>query len=436
MSDKSYEGFGYQKTDIGLLPVEWVVVPIGKVITLSQYGLSVAVDEKGTVPILGMKDLSNGRVRLDELARVSINQKEIEQFCLKPGDILLNRTNSYDLVGKVGLYKSNQTVVFASYLVRFQFDTTRALPEFINYVLNSHSAQQGLKRLATKGVSQANINPTVFRNQFLVPLPPLREQKRIVDILQTWDEAIAKTEKIITAKQKLKSKFLNHLLTGDFRFSKFKFDKWNMVSLKSCTVFVRDGTHGTHKRIDDINSVPLLSAINIGKDGEIFLDETSTRISEYDYKKIHSKYELQENDLLITVVGTLGRRALISQNTPKITFQRSVGIFRFKESILPTFVYHYTGTIFFQKEMRKRANITAQAGVYIGELEKLEIPLISIVEQEKIANLLDDFDREIKTIKQLCRSYQKQKRGLMQKLLTGKWRVNVEEAACSLNSMI
>ena len=156
------------QTKVGLITQDWNIVPIGKVIKLSQYGLSISTDENGTIPIIGMKHLVDGKVEIDNLSCVSISDEEQEKFCLKKGDILLNRTNSYELVGKVSLFDfDNKLIVFASYLVRFQFDKNKVLSEFANYFLNSYPAQHYLKRLATKGVSQANINPSVFRKLFL-----------------------------------------------------------------------------------------------------------------------------------------------------------------------------------------------------------------------------------------------------------------------------
>ena len=128
MLNKFSEHSGYQKTKIGLLPVDWIIVPIGKVVILSQYGLSIASEEQGTIPIVGMKGLSSGKVKLNNLAKVSIEQEDIKNFCLQPRDILLNRTNSYKLVGKASIYTSDGLAVFASYLVRFRFDITQALP--------------------------------------------------------------------------------------------------------------------------------------------------------------------------------------------------------------------------------------------------------------------------------------------------------------------
>jgi type I restriction enzyme S subunit len=91
-------------------------------------------------------------------------------------------------------------------------------------------------------------------------------------------------------------------------------DGWKKTSLGAETVFIKDGTHGTHIRHS--SGIPLLSAKNISPYGKLIWGDKDSRISELDYQKIHSKYQIQIGDVLITVVGTLGRTTVdIKHNT-------------------------------------------------------------------------------------------------------------------------
>ncbi len=191
---------------------------------------------------------------------------------------------------------------------------------------------------------------------------------------------------------------------------------WDIVPLKSASVFIKDGTHGTHERVRA--GIPLLSAKNISPFGKITIDEDDSLISEDEYQKIHSKYELSEGDLLLTVVGTLGRSALVKSDK-RFSIQRSIGVIRCsKSSVVPEFLYQFTGTDYFQSQLVLRSNATAQAGIYLGELAKIEVPRPPLLEQQKIAAILSSVDDLIEKIRAQIDKLKDLKTGMMQELLT------------------
>src|SRR5690606_6978952 len=149
-------------------------------------GLSEPGDSAGDTSIVGMRDLVDGVVRFEELATVDSGGTDWSAFRLRRGDILLNHTNSPDLVGKVGYVREDFDAVFASYLVRLHVDPQRADAEYVAAWLTSDIAQRALKRFSTRGVRQANINPTEFRRHCPIPIPPLPDQRKIAEILRTW----------------------------------------------------------------------------------------------------------------------------------------------------------------------------------------------------------------------------------------------------------
>ena len=190
----------------------WRTTAIGTVTHTSQYGLSLPANPDGNMPIVGMKDIQDGRVRIDPRVRVSINEQDAKPYLLKDGDILLNRTNSPDLVGKAGIYRGVETAVFASYLVRLELDREQVDPDFVIQILASEGGLRHIRQLATRAVSQANLNPTTFKNHFQIPLPALNEQICIRNVLLTWDTAIQKTEQLIAAKEQHLGHTREHLL--------------------------------------------------------------------------------------------------------------------------------------------------------------------------------------------------------------------------------
>jgi type I restriction enzyme S subunit len=172
------------------LPPDWGMASIGDLVSAAQYGMNAPSADYGETQIVGMRDIRDGHVRFDKMARTTVSDGELEAYRLRSGDLLINRTNSLDQVGKVGIVDADRDVVFASYLVRLVADRSKINPEFLNLWLNSNIAQRTIKRIATQAIGQANLNPTEFQKYCLVPLPPMAEQCRIADVLRTWDEAI------------------------------------------------------------------------------------------------------------------------------------------------------------------------------------------------------------------------------------------------------
>ena len=168
--------------------------------------------------------------------------------------------------------------------------------------------------------------------------------------------------------------------------------------------------------------IPLLSAINI-ENGKIEFHNNVTYIDEKDYKQINKFYSIKKGDVLITIVGTLGRLALVISDR-KFSIQRSVAILRPYHNIVNNKYLFYTlNSIKSQKQIIFYSKSTAQIGIYLGGLFKIIIPIPPLPEQQKIAKILSDVDKEIEALQQKKEKFKMIKEGLMQQLLTGKVRV-------------
>ena len=194
-------------------------------------------------------------------------------------------------------------------------------------------------------------------------------------------------------------------------------NKWDTDKLINLTHFIKDGTHGTHKDTDD--GIPLLSAKDVAN-GRINIPDDCRRISMSDYEIIHSNYELNQGDLLLTIVGTIGRSAIVESNTPKITFQRSVAIIRPDETrLLPHFGYYYLNSEKFLSALDRAKNASAQGGVYLGELEKININFpLSKRDQKKIVDILSTLDSVIEKTEAAIAKYKAIKQGMLHDLFT------------------
>lgn len=171
---------------------------------------------------------------------------------------------------------------------------------------------------------------------------------------------------------------------------------YQRIALEKLATLIKDGTHGTHKNVE--NGPYLLSAQNI-ENGNIIINENERRISKEDFNIIHRSYRLQNNDILITIVGSLGRCAILKNYNGDFTFQRSVAIIRFnKTRIIPKFAYYQIQTNTFQKELARRESKGAQGGVYLGELAKIQLSVPDLETQQKIVQILDTWNDTIELL--------------------------------------
>ena len=215
-------GESTKKTPIGHVPRSWQVVPVSSVVTNFQYGLSVPMELKGDLPILRMGNIQDGNVLLADLKFVTLPARVVTPYRLRRGDVLFNRTNSQEWVGKVGIYRHDTPGVFASYLIRVLPDPTKVDNYYLGHVLGSYQTQCRIKRYATPGVQQVNINATNL-GKVLIPVPAgddgLREQREIAALLEAADGAARSYERVLAAQQALKKSLMHDLLTGRVRLT-------------------------------------------------------------------------------------------------------------------------------------------------------------------------------------------------------------------------
>ena len=162
------------------IPDNWKWVSVGDVCTNIQYGTSKKSSETGKVPVIRMGNLQGGRIVYDKLAYTS-DDSEIEKYPLEVNDLLFNRTNSMELVGKTAIYKGEMPAIYAGYLVRVT--PVLMVSDYLNYVMQTKYYWDYCRMVRIDANGQSNINAEKLK-RFVFPLPPLAEQKRIVAKLE------------------------------------------------------------------------------------------------------------------------------------------------------------------------------------------------------------------------------------------------------------
>lgn len=194
-----------------------MLAPLSRSISNSDYGVNAPLtDEAIGTPILRMGNLQGGQIDLANLKWGVISDDEAKSLWLRDGDILFNRTNSRDLVGKVALVRGEPEYLYASYLVRLSINRDIADPYFVFAAMNSRRGQAAFKTIATPGVSQSNINPTNLK-RLSFPLFDLPTQKEIAEELRAVESArLASLAELATLRRTF-SDLSSQLLSGRVR---------------------------------------------------------------------------------------------------------------------------------------------------------------------------------------------------------------------------
>jgi len=220
---KIKEFYSYQeKEDSNLLPESWRYITLDKLCESFQYGTSKKSMKSGKIPVLRMGNLQNGEIDWSDLAYTS-DDNEIEKYKLNLGDVLFNRTNSPELVGKTSIYRGNRPAIFAGYLIKIN-NLEELNSEYLNYCLNSVYAKVFFLRVKTDGVSQSNINAKKL-GKFEVPFCLSEEQQEIVHRVEAFfkiaDQVEGRYKKARTDVDKLTQSILAKAFRGELVLQDF-----------------------------------------------------------------------------------------------------------------------------------------------------------------------------------------------------------------------
>ena len=386
---------GYKQTKVGIIPEDWEIVKLGKLTTV----------ETGKTPLRSNKQFwDNGTINwattteVNETYIVSTNEKitnqavaELKMKILPINTILLAMYGQGKTRGKVALLRIESTInqAFASIKPNKNYST--------NFIFNYLDKSYEKIRDLSHGSNQDNLNLDIVK-ALQIPLPPLKEQEKIAEILTTWDEAITKQTELLRAKELLKIALMQKLLSGEVRFSGFS-DEWEEVRLgEICKITT--GKLNANAMVENGQYTFFTCARETYKINEFAFDTEALLVSENGANVGYIHY----------FKGKFN------------AYQRTYVLDDFEHDI---FLIKYLLDKYLSLQISREKNEGNTPYITLPTLTKMKLKLPSLAEQQKIAEVLSLADDEINLLKNELEELKLQKKALMQKLLSGQVRVKV-----------
>ncbi len=391
------------------IPTEWVVKKLSECcLVKGDYGINApAVEFENNLPVyLRITDIDdNGNYSLSK--KVSVNDPNYKQFILNEGDIVFVRTGA--TVGKTYLYKPQDGIlVFAGFLIRFRTNDNVLTKSHLKYFTETKHYWDWVKTISMRS-GQPGINAEEY-GSLLIPLPPLPEQKAITSVLSTWDDALHKTEQLITQKELRKKWLMQQLLTGKKRLSGFD-GEWKKLGAGEVFKSITKKGYANEELLSATQDRGMIPRTML--EGRVTMPTTGTE-----------GFKLVEiGDFIISLRSFQGGleysyyRGLVS---PAYT------VLKPKKEICDEFYKQYYKSSDFIGHL-SIAVIGIRDGKQISydDFCTVRIPFPSVEEQTAIAQVLQAADKEITLLRAKADKLREQKKGLMQMLLTGKKRLKI-----------
>jgi type I restriction enzyme S subunit len=339
-------------------------------------------------------------------------------FWVEPGCLVLNIVFAWEQA--VAVTSENEWGMIASHrFPMYQSIDGKLLPE---YACLYFSSPRGKYDLGLASPGGAGRNKTLGQEEFMrlkMPVPPPEYQQFAIRAIRTWDTAIAQTEKLIEAKRKLKKGLMHQLLTGKRRFPGFK-DKWQMMSVKDlCTYIGSGGTPSTSVPEYWSGIIPWITGADFTERG---IGVVRRYITDEAVQSSATRVCPKESILLVSRTG-VGKIALAPFN---VAISQDITVLELTPNLAEPLFILFALDMSLPRLQRFNQG-TSINGVMRKDLICHRILVPSLQEQRKIAIVLRAMDSEIDSLTSCVEQLKEQKRGLMQKLLTGQIRVKAAE---------
>jgi len=434
MATEVFAKEGYKKTKLGWIPEDWETPCIDEIFeflstnSFSRSLLNYKEDEGiynihyGDIHATFKRPLLDFNIenRIPKVNNGTPLSQNIDY--LKDGDLIIaDASEDYEGIGEAIELKNigKNKVISGLHTFAFRDKNKKTAEGFRVYILRNLLVKKALKTIATGskvyGISKGNIQ------KFRVVLPPLPEQQKIAAILSTWDNAIGKQEQLIASKKHFKKGLMQLLLTGKKRLPGFCAE-WETKTLgELCEIKGDYGINAASVPFDP--KLPTyLRITDIDEDGKFKVQNKTSVNNQYS-----KNFYLEEEDIVFARTGaSVGKTYLHKSENGKLVFAGFLIRFRTNPNKLtPYFLRQYVNSNKYWNWVRVFSVRSGQPGINSKEYAILPISIPPISEQKKISIVFKMVDKEIALLQTQLTQLQSQKRGLMQKLLTGEMRVKI-----------
>lgn len=418
----------YKSTEAGVIPEDWSCPCLGQLVHSVEYGSSAKSSLAGKIPVLRMGNLQEGKIDWNDLVFTDDDQ-EISKYLLNSGDVLFNRTNTPDLVGKTSIYRGETPAIFAGYLIRIKERKDLLNSTYLNYVLNAEFSKKYSQKILSVAVSQANINGQKLKT-YPIPLPAsLVEQEAISSALMDADALIGGMEKLIGKKRDIKQAVIQQLLTGQRRLPGFS-DEWVVVKAGDVGRFRGGSGFPTRYQGEKSGLYPFYKVSDMNNAGnEIFMRSANNYVDEA-RRKLMAAPTFPAGSIIFAKVGAaifLERKKILSRES---CLDNNMTAYILDSARAHTGFIYYS---FLNMTLGDLVSTTALPSLSGRTLSAIEFNLPSLAEQTAIAIILTNLDSELTTLETRRDKARQLKQGMMQELLTGRIRLSqssLEEKLC------
>ena len=407
-----------------LLPKGWKWCKLEDIICELKYGTSEKSSSVGKIAVLRMGNITNvGTIDYSNLV-YSSNDEDIKQYSLEKDDLLFNRTNSSEWVGKTAIYKEEQPAIYAGYLIRVRPLLISA--DYLNIVMNSSYYRNWCYNVKTDAVNQSNINAQKL-SQLMIPIPPLEEQEKIVVEMAKWISLIGTIKNgkddLQSIVKQAKNKILDLAIHGklipqdpndepaiellkrinpDFtpcdnghyaKLVQFEVPKswmWTTINKISTSIL-----YGVSESAKSKGRYKLLRITDIQDN---YVCWQSVPFIDYDENKV-KQYLLQNGDIVFARTGaTVGKSYLIENLSEQVIYASYLIRVRTYSLILPQYVKYFFKSGYYWNQIEQNSFGVGQPNVNATILGNLNIPIPPIEEQKRIVKAIEQLLKQINKI--------------------------------------